>query len=83
MCRIPYDLLTDYGICSDNLTSSQANFETVLSLLSSYIVPEDEDALLRWIGKALDDKKLRMNMAKWRTDWRALVAQKKDKDALL
>jgi hypothetical protein len=46
-------------------------------------VPEDEDALLLWIGRVLGDDKLRAQMAGWRTEWRALVAAGKDGDALL
>jgi hypothetical protein len=32
------------------------NFETALSLLSSFFVPEDDDALLSWIEQMLGDK---------------------------
>ncbi|KAF7971507.1 hypothetical protein HWV62_10232 [Athelia sp. TMB] len=67
----------------DNITSASANFETILSLLSSFFVPEDEDALLNWIEKLLADKKLRANMARWRQDWQGLVAAGKEGDALL
>ncbi|KAF9486528.1 RabGAP/TBC [Pholiota conissans] len=67
----------------DHITSSSANFETILSLLSSFFVPEDEDALMVWIETMLGDKKLRANMAQWRQDWRALVAAGKDGAALL
>ena len=68
---------------TDHLTSAQANFETVLSLLSSFFVPEDEDALLKWIDHALGDKKLREDMSRWRMEWRGLVAEKKQAGALL
>ncbi|RDB29361.1 hypothetical protein Hypma_016119 [Hypsizygus marmoreus] len=67
----------------DQITSASASFETVLSLLSSFFVPEDEDALLTWIGRMLGDKKLRSNMLKWKADWKALVASGKDGAALL
>lgn len=67
----------------DNITSGAANFETVLSLLSSFFVPEDEDALLLWIGKMLGDKKLRSSMGRWREEWKGLVATGKDGTALL
>jgi USP6 N-terminal-like protein len=67
----------------DHITSAAANFETILSLLSSFFVPEDENALLSWIGKMLSDKKLRSSMAQWRLDWKALVDAGKDGDALL
>jgi hypothetical protein len=67
----------------DNITSGAANFETVLSLLSSFFVPEDEDALLSWIEKMLGNKKLRSSMNRWRVEWRNLVATGKDSTALL
>ncbi|TFK56884.1 RabGAP/TBC [Heliocybe sulcata] len=67
----------------DHITSNSASFETVLSLLSSFFVPEDENALLSWISKVLDDRKLRTNMAQWRKDWKQLVATGQDGKALL
>ncbi|KAG1720797.1 rab-GTPase-TBC domain-containing protein [Suillus paluster] len=67
----------------DHITSSSANFETILSLLSSFFVPEDDDTLLSWIERMLGDKKLRSQMAQWRLDWTELVASGKDGDALL
>ena len=77
-----YSLFMIY-ITSDHLTSAQAHFESVLSLLSSFFVPEDENALMRWIDRALADQKLREDMNKWREEWRELVAQKKDGGVLL
>ncbi|KAI0078849.1 RabGAP/TBC [Panus rudis PR-1116 ss-1] len=59
----------------DHITSDAANFESVLSLLSSFFVPEDEDALLSWIEKAISDKKLRSSMQQWRQDWQRLVSR--------
>ncbi|KAF9008191.1 RabGAP/TBC [Hymenopellis radicata] len=67
----------------DHITANNANFETVLSLLSSFFVPEDENALLFWIEKTLGDRKLRASMASWREDWKRLVAEGKDGSALL
>ncbi|KAI0691992.1 RabGAP TBC [Cytidiella melzeri] len=67
----------------DHITSASANFETVLSLLSSFFLPEDENALLSWIEKAIADKKLRSSMQSWRTDWKRLVADGKSGTALL
>ncbi|KAI0714853.1 rab-GTPase-TBC domain-containing protein [Earliella scabrosa] len=67
----------------DHITSASANFETILSLLSSFFVPEDEDALLLWIEKVLDDKKLRADMVRWRQDWSRLVASGEHNSALL
>ncbi|KAH9897736.1 rab-GTPase-TBC domain-containing protein [Cubamyces lactineus] len=67
----------------DHITSTSANFETVLSLLSSFFVPEDENALMLWIEKVLGDKKLRADMARWRGDWGRLVASGEHATALL
>ncbi|EGO31155.1 hypothetical protein SERLADRAFT_455886 [Serpula lacrymans var. lacrymans S7.9] len=67
----------------DQITSSSASFETVLSLLSSFFVPEDEDSLLFWIENMLGDKKLRSRMDQWRIDWKQLVATGQDSKALL
>lgn len=67
----------------DQITATAANFETVLSLLSSFFVPEDEDMLLHWIERTLGDKKIRSSMQSWRKDWHALVAAGKEGDALL
>jgi USP6 N-terminal-like protein len=75
--------LLTYDAITDHITSSAATFETVLSLLSSFFVPEDENAMLAWIEKVLSDTQLRSSMQSWRTEWRALVAAGKEGDALL
>ncbi|KAH9942944.1 RabGAP/TBC [Amylocystis lapponica] len=67
----------------DHITSEAASFETVLSLLSSFFVPEDENALLAWIEKVISDKKLRAQMRQWREEWNRLVAEDKHNQALL
>ena len=67
----------------DHITSGASNFETVLSLLSSFFVPEDENVLLTWIEKTLGDKKLRAMMKRWRLEWRELVITGKSTEALL
>ncbi|KAF5392615.1 hypothetical protein D9757_002212 [Collybiopsis confluens] len=67
----------------NQITSANANFETILSLLSSFFVPEDENVLLSWVEKTLNDRKLRSRIAQWRLDWKALVDAGKDGDALL
>jgi hypothetical protein len=67
----------------DHITSKSANFETVLSLLSSFFVPEDEDAFILWIGRVLGDAKIRASMTSWRQEWKGLVAAGKDGSALL
>jgi USP6 N-terminal-like protein len=72
-------------LCSpkDQITSAEANFETILSLLSSVFVPETEDPFLLWIDKALDDKTLRASMVRWREEWGGLVAAGKASTSLL
>lgn len=55
----------------------------MLSLLSSFFVPEDENALLSWIEKVISDKKLRTNMLQWRRDWQRLVETVEEGSALL
>ncbi|KAI0305084.1 hypothetical protein BC826DRAFT_979844 [Russula brevipes] len=67
----------------DHITSDSANFETVLSLLSSFFVPEDEDVYLNWIAKVAENKKIRSEMQSWRAEWKALVSSGRDGDALL
>ncbi|KIJ53601.1 hypothetical protein M422DRAFT_154639 [Sphaerobolus stellatus SS14] len=67
----------------DYLTSANANFETILSMLSSYFVPESEDTLMKWIERALGDGHLRAEMAAWRKEWGALVREGKGIDKLL
>ncbi|OSD00814.1 RabGAP/TBC [Trametes coccinea BRFM310] len=67
----------------DHITSNAANFETVLSLLSSFFVPEDENAVLLWIENVLGDKKLRSEMVRWRQDWNKLVESGEHVTALL
>ena len=51
--------------------SPQADFESILSMLSSFFVPEDEDALLRWVGKMLKRGAVREQMEAWKQEWRA------------
>ncbi|CAE6486486.1 unnamed protein product, partial [Rhizoctonia solani] len=60
-----------------------ANFETILSLLSSTFVFEDEDGLFRWMEKLLSDTRLRAEMDTWRVEWARLVAEGKSGKALL
>lgn len=69
--------------CIDHITSTSANFETVLSLLSSFFIPADEDILMQWIGQALGNQTLRASMRQWRSDWRTLVIEGKEGNALL
>jgi len=70
-------------IYRDQITSSSANFETVLSLLSAFFVPEDDDLLIDWIGGVLADQKIRTSMRQWREEWKRLVASGQDGRALL
>jgi hypothetical protein len=52
-------------------------------MLSSFFVPEDENALLQWISAVFQNQGLRTDMRQWRMEWKALVAAGKDVDALL
>lgn len=49
-----------------HLSQPSTDFEKILSLLSSYFVPADEDAFVRWIGKMVrrDDVKRSIDIAK-------------------
>jgi len=55
---------------SDQLGSPTASFESVLSLLSSFFVPESDDALMHWVSRTMADKSLRADMKTWREQWR-------------
>jgi hypothetical protein len=70
-------------VLKDHLASPKANLETILSLLSSYYVAEDEDILLEWIHRLLGDRKLRDEMRQWRLDWKDLVRNGQSARALL
>ncbi|KAL7423424.1 hypothetical protein Q5752_001004 [Cryptotrichosporon argae] len=67
----------------DLLAAPTANFESILSLLSSFYVVEDEDRMLRWMRKLLWAKSTRARVAAWRDEWRALVRDGKSEAALL
>ncbi len=68
---------------SDLLGAAEATFESILSLLSSYFVIEDEDVLMRWVQKMLHQPGVVERMNGWRRDWAQLVEQGKSQDALL
>lgn len=53
-----------------HITKPSADFETILSLLSSFFVPQDEDAFVRWVGKMLKRKDVSDLLARWRLDFR-------------
>lgn len=67
----------------DLLSAKTATFESILSLLSSYFVAEDEDVLLRWTQKTLDQPGFRERLNAWRRDWHKLVAEGTSDRALL
>jgi len=68
---------------ADLLAAPTANFESILSLLSSYFVAEDEDALMRFIRQMLAQPGLRASMDRWREEWAGLVRDGKSATALL
>ncbi|KAJ9098901.1 hypothetical protein QFC19_006240 [Naganishia cerealis] len=65
------------------LTASNATFETILSTLSAFYIPEDEDAMMQWIRKMMGTSETRVMMDEWRKDWHELVRKKEDGTALL
>lgn len=67
----------------DNIAAPDANFETILSLLSSFFVPADDDAFMRWIQATLALKGLRAKMAGWRREWQELLSRGEAIQALL
>ncbi|KZV94848.1 RabGAP/TBC [Exidia glandulosa HHB12029] len=67
----------------DQLCADKVTFETILSLLSSLFVPEQDDALLRWVSRTMADTKLRGEIRSWREQWRMLVREGKDGGVLL
>jgi hypothetical protein len=66
-----------------SLASPNATFETILNCLSSYYVPEDEDALFTWIRKMMHQGDVAERMRAWRMEWLDLVRQHKDGNVLL
>jgi hypothetical protein len=81
--RLLIDGLTSRRRFAENLAAADANFETILSLLSSFFVPGDDDAFMRWIQSTLALKGLRVKIAGWRREWQELLAQGKAMDTLL
>ncbi len=70
-------------ILTDLLSAPTANFESILSLLSSNFVCEDDDALLRWIRKMMQLGGMKDRMRGWRKEWHGLVESGKSGEALL
>ncbi|WWD18988.1 hypothetical protein CI109_103445 [Kwoniella shandongensis] len=67
----------------DLLSAKNATFESILSLLSSYFVAEDEDVMMRWIRKMLNQPGTKTKMDAWRAEWHVLVKEGKSGTALL
>uniref|UniRef100_V5EEQ8 Rab-GAP TBC domain-containing protein n=2 Tax=Kalmanozyma brasiliensis (strain GHG001) TaxID=1365824 RepID=V5EEQ8_KALBG len=51
----------------------RADFETILSALSSFFVPEDDDALLSWVKRALKRKDVQSTIRRAREEYRDKV----------
>ena len=66
-----------------SIGTPKANFETILSSLSSFYIPEDEDTFLRWMRKMLNQPNMRNRLDGWRKEWQSLVERKEDGKALL
>lgn len=62
------------------LAAPGADFETILSCLSSFYILEDEDAVLRWIRKMLGQRGMTEKMQEWRREWQT---KKNDPGSLL
>jgi hypothetical protein len=65
------------------LAAPGATFESILSLLSSFYVPEDEDAMLQWMRKMLWTPGTKERIAFWRREWRGLVERGQTDGVLL
>ncbi|KLT38608.1 RabGAP/TBC [Cutaneotrichosporon oleaginosum] len=65
------------------LAHPSADFESILSLLSSYYVPEDDDAMLEWMRRLLWQPGVRDLITHWRREWRRKVEQGVAMEALL
>lgn len=70
-------------VLADLLSDKTATFESILSLLSSYFVAEDEDAFMRFMRKLLSQQDLRNRMDGWRAEWGRLLREAKSDQALL
>lgn len=68
---------------TDLLAAPTANFESILSLLSSYFVAEDEDTMMRFIRKMIALPGMKERMDGWRQEWAGLVRDGKSGSALL
>lgn len=55
------------------ILGEKADFETVLSALSSYFVPEDDDGLMFWVQEAMGRKDIRQTIRKAREEFQAKV----------
>lgn len=69
--------------CSDLLTDPAATFESILSLLSSFFVAEDDDALMTWVRKMIDQPGMREKISGWRMEWLHMVKENKSDGVLL
>jgi uncharacterized protein YihD (DUF1040 family) len=65
------------------LSDKTATFESILSLLSSYFVAEDDDSLMRWVRKMINHDGMKGRMDAWRKEWEVLVRDGKSGDSLL
>lgn len=65
------------------LTAPNALFETILSTLSAFYIPEDEDFMMQWIHNMMKKAEIRLMMDGWRKAWQELIRNKQDGGALL
>lgn len=60
------------------LVDPKADFESILSLLSSFFVPEDEDKLLKWLAKMLRRQDVRSLIRSARDEFRRSLRTAED-----
>jgi len=82
------DIIVVMALCivwstKELILSKSASFETILSLLSSFFVPEDDDKLMSWIFKVMSDPPIRAEMEDSRERWKGLVERGEEGRALL
>ncbi|CED84788.1 Rab6 GTPase activator GAPCenA and related TBC domain proteins [Phaffia rhodozyma] len=67
----------------DQLTSAEASFETMLSLLSSFFVPDNDNVFMAFIQTTMSIRGIRAQMGEWRREWKDLESRGEAMDKLL
>ncbi len=66
-----------------SLAATNADFEVVLSNLSAFYIPEEEDSFMTWIRKMLSQSLVREKISAWRRGWSELVRSGSSHSALM